>query len=73
MPLSDLASLRRELRLLCVFLTSPHSFFTAACSWDHHSEFAVGLDWSVLREGILASAGWDQSVAVWHMLDPMVV
>ena len=22
--------------------------------WDHHSEFAVGLDWSTLAEGLLA-------------------
>eukprot|EP00983_Pelagomonas_calceolata_P121805 1160836-Pelagomonas_calceolata.AAC.6 len=42
-------------------------------SWDHHTEFAVGLDWSVLREGLIASAGWDQSVAVWHMSEMMAV
>lgn len=35
--------------------------------WDHHSEFAVGLDWSVLSEGVLASCAWDETVAVWHM------
>eukprot|EP00798_Chlamydomonas_sp_ICE-L_P022846 gene22846-30020_t len=23
-------------------------------NWDHHSEFAVGLDFSVLREGLIA-------------------
>jgi WD40 repeat protein len=34
--------------------------------WDHHSEFAVGLDWSVLSEGVLASCAWDETVAVWH-------
>lgn len=47
---------------------------TCACvrSWDHHSEFAVGLDWSVLQDGLLASAGWDQTVAVWHMSEMMV-
>jgi peroxin-7 len=35
-------------------------------SWDHHTEFAVGLDWSLLQEGLLASSGWDEKVAVWH-------
>lgn len=33
--------------------------------WQHHSEFAVGLDLSVLREGLMASTGWDDLVAVW--------
>lgn len=35
-------------------------------SWDHHTEFAVGLDWSLLQEGLLASSGWDELVYVWH-------
>lgn len=35
-------------------------------TWEHHSEFAVGLDWSVLREGLMASAGWDESAWIWH-------
>ncbi|GLC46092.1 peroxisomal targeting signal 2 receptor [Pleodorina starrii] len=34
-------------------------------SWDHHTEFAVGIDFSTLREGMVASAGWDESVWVW--------
>ncbi len=38
-----------------------------ARSWEHHTEFAVGLDWSVLQSGVLGSAGWDEQVAVWHM------
>lgn len=25
--------------------------------WDHHTEFAVGLDWSTLVEGLLARCG----------------
>ena len=33
--------------------------------WDHHTEFAVGLDWSALVEGRLASAGWDGAVWAW--------
>lgn len=40
-------------------------------SWDHHSEFAVGLDFSMLREGLIASAGWDESVWVWSQADPV--
>jgi len=33
--------------------------------WDHHSEFAVGLDFSTLSEGLLASTGWDELTFVW--------
>lgn len=35
-------------------------------SWDHHSEFAVGLDFSLLQEGMMASCGWDEWTYVWH-------
>lgn len=35
--------------------------------WDQHTEFAVGLDWSSLSEGMLASTGWDGQAFVWHM------
>ena len=34
--------------------------------WDHHTEFAVGLDASALVDGLLASTGWDEAVHVWH-------
>ena len=37
----------------------------AVRTWDHHSEFAVGLDWSTLVEGRIASAGWDGAVWAW--------
>lgn len=33
--------------------------------WDHHTEFAVGLSWSTLNEGMLASCGWDEMTYVW--------
>ncbi|KIY95151.1 peroxin-7 [Monoraphidium neglectum] len=36
-------------------------------AWDHHSEFAVGLDMSLLQEGVIASSGWDEWTNVWHM------
>ena len=32
---------------------------------DHHSEFVVGLGWSPLRPGYIASASWDRSVVAW--------
>eukprot|EP00878_Enallax_costatus_P031171 GHUV01034063.1.p1 GENE.GHUV01034063.1~~GHUV01034063.1.p1 ORF type:complete len:110 (+),score=20.69 GHUV01034063.1:434-763(+) len=35
-------------------------------SWDHHTEFAIGLDFSLLREGLMASAGWDEWTCVWQ-------
>lgn len=39
--------------------------------YDHHTEFAVGVDMSVLVEGLLASTGWDEMVYVWpHGTDP---
>ena len=34
--------------------------------WDHHTEFAVGLDFSPLVEGLLASCGWDELTYVWR-------
>lgn len=34
--------------------------------WDHHAEFAVGLDWSTLVDGLLASCGWDEMIYCWH-------
>ena len=39
--------------------------------YDHHTEFAVGVDMSVLVEGLMASTGWDELVYVWqHGTDP---
>ena len=34
--------------------------------WEHHTEFAVGLDFSTLSEGVMASVGWDEMAFVWH-------
>lgn len=34
--------------------------------WEAHSEFCVGLDASSLVDGLLATAGWDELVHVWH-------
>ncbi|KAK9866651.1 hypothetical protein WJX84_002150 [Apatococcus fuscideae] len=33
--------------------------------WEHHTEFAVGIDFSMLSEGLLASTGWDEMVVAW--------
>ncbi len=30
--------------------------------WGHHTEFVVGLDFSLLSKGMLASTGWDEQV-----------
>lgn len=39
--------------------------------YPHHTEFAVGVDESVLVEGLFASTGWDALVYVWqHGSDP---
>eukprot|EP00898_Chlorokybus_atmophyticus_P000953 jgi/Chlat1/1859/Chrsp141S02191 len=34
--------------------------------YDHHTEFAVGMDMSVLVDGMLASTGWDEMTYVWQ-------
>ena len=36
-----------------------------ATSFEHHSEFVIGLDWSNFRRDVIASVGWDRVVAVW--------
>ncbi|KAM7263161.1 hypothetical protein ACFE04_000844 [Oxalis oulophora] len=62
---------RRNLMMSC-------SYDMTVCEWDfmvedalvwkydHHTEFAVGIDMSVLVEGLLASTGWDELVYVWQ-------
>jgi len=34
---------------------------------ENHTEFAVGCDFSMFVEGLVASCGWDNSVAVWKL------
>lgn len=36
-------------------------------TYDHHSEFAVGLDFSNFHRDVVASTGWDRMVAVWQV------
>ena len=33
--------------------------------WEHHTEFALGLDFSSLAEGLMASTGFDEHAFVW--------
>ena len=35
--------------------------------WGHHTEFAVGLDFSALVDGLIASSGWDGLTYVWNV------
>ena len=32
--------------------------------WDGHTEFAIGVEWSLFGEGWIGSAGWDGKVYV---------
>jgi len=34
-------------------------------TYDHHTEFVVGLDYSNFHRDLVASTGWDRMVAVW--------
>ena len=39
--------------------------------YNHHTEFTVGLDLSVLQEGVMATTGWDEMVYSWREgMDP---
>lgn len=39
--------------------------------YDHHTEFAVGIDMSTFVDGLMASTGWDEFVYVWQQgMDP---
>ena len=37
--------------------------------FDNHAEFVVGLDFSLFQEGLMATASWDKSVAVFCIDD----
>lgn len=36
--------------------------------FDHHSEFVLGVDWSLFEENVLATASWDRTVCVWNCM-----
>lgn len=33
---------------------------------DAHTEFVVGLDWSLFEQGAIATGAWDQQVHFWR-------
>ena len=37
--------------------------------FDHHTEFVVGVDWSLYQEGLFAAASWDKSVSILNITD----
>ena len=37
--------------------------------FDHHSEFVVGVDFSLFKERSIATASWDKSVSTFRIDD----
>lgn len=37
--------------------------------FDHHTEFVVGLDFSMFNEGQLATASWDKTISTLRIDD----
>ena len=37
--------------------------------FNQHTEFVVGLDFSMHQEGVLATASWDKSVSIFRIED----
>jgi peroxin-7 len=35
--------------------------------FDHHSEFVLGVDWSLFEENSLATCAWDRTVCIWNV------
>jgi len=60
-------------------ILSSVSYDRTYCLWDvekedplifrseHHTEFAVGCDFSLFVEGLVATCGWDCNVALWKL------
>ena len=38
--------------------------------YGHHSEFVVGLDFSMFQPGLIASGSWDGNTAMWNTMGP---
>ena len=39
-------------------------------SYDHHSEFVLGIDFSIFQRDLIASTGWDRQLALWTLPRP---
>ena len=42
----------------------PHAAVVA--QFNHHTEFVVGVEWSLFEEGLIGSCAWDGLMYVWH-------
>lgn len=62
-------------------IVASSSYDMSVCLWDtsaneitrrfdHHSEFVVGIDWSLFEENVLATTSWDRSVCAWNVTSP---
>jgi peroxin-7 len=38
-------------------------------SYDHHTEFVVGVDFNIFREGQLATCSWDETIEVFSYMN----
>ena len=36
-------------------------------TFEHHSEFVIGIDFSIFERDLVASTGWDRQVALWTL------
>lgn len=36
--------------------------------FDHHTEFVLGVDWSLFEENLLATTAWDRTTCVWNAM-----
>ncbi|MCI22567.1 peroxisome biogenesis protein 7-like [Trifolium medium] len=70
-PFGTLATPMFLHRRPAIVLSESGMFDALVSRYDQHTEFAVGVDMSVLVEGLIASTGWDELVYVWqHGTDP---
>jgi peroxin-7 len=46
------------------------SSMTEVDSFDHHTEFVIGIDFCNFERDLVASASWDRSVALWTLGTP---
>ena len=51
----------------CVKLWSLTCATSLLSSYDHHTEFAIGIDFSNHQRDLVASTGWDRQIALWTL------